>query len=272
MSEDIQLCADLGISCLSLDEKKLIDGTDEDVRAQLSAAGIKAGICGTRTLSLLPSPTMPGAQDPQQRIDDICRSIQRLAEFQPETVFVVTGPLGDYSEKTAREIVISSLRTATATARAAGVILSVEPMRMSHDKEWTFVHSLADMLRIIDEVDNDLKITYDVWHLWDSPDVLALTRANGEAIAGVQISDYREPTRHPQDRLLPGQGVINLSELFGTIEAAGYRGWYDLEVFSDLSLPDSIWKRSPQEWVEEGRRGFLSAWAERHNSGDAVRA
>jgi sugar phosphate isomerase/epimerase len=266
MDEDIQICKDLGIEMLSLDENKLLDGTDDEVREQLTQAGIKAGICGTRTLSILPSPLIHGPDDPQQRIDDICKGIERLAVFQPQSVFVVTGPVGDYSEKTAREIAIDGLRTAAATARSAGVIFSVEPMRMSHDKTWTFVHSLADMLRIIDEVDDNLKITFDVWHLWDSPDVLPLIRANGSAIAGVQISDYREPTRHMQDRLLPGQGVIDLPGLFGTLEESGYRGWYDLEVFSDLSLPDSIMKRPPREWIAEGRDGFLSAWSARHTS------
>jgi sugar phosphate isomerase/epimerase len=264
MSEDIQLCADLGIGCLGLDENKLGDDTDDAVRAQLAQAGVKAGICGTKTLSLLPSPMMAGPEDPQQRIDDVCQSIQRLAAFQPETVFIVTGPLGSYSKQAARDIVVDGLRSAAATARAAGVTFSVEPMRMSHDQDWTFVHSLGEMLGLIEEVDDGLKITYDVWHLWDSPDVLPLTRANGEAIAGVQISDYREPTRHLQDRLLPGQGVINLPQLFGTIEAAGYRGWYDLEVFSDPSLPDSIWNRPPREWVAEGRQGFLADWAARN--------
>ncbi len=136
-------------------------------------------------------------------------------------------------------------------------------MRTSHHDKLSFIHSLPEMLSLIDDVGDSLKITYDVWHLWDSEDVLPLTRKHGAAIVGVQISDYRQPTRVDEDRLLPGQGVIDLSRMFGTLEAGGYTGWYDLEVFSDLVLPDSIWKRPPYEWIEEGRQGFLSAWAGR---------
>jgi sugar phosphate isomerase/epimerase len=54
------------------------------------------------------------------------------------------------------------------------------------------------------------------------------------------------------DRVLPGQGEIDLYSIFEALEDGGFRGWYDLEVFSGLDLPDSIWKRPTREWVKDG--------------------
>lgn len=263
MAEDLRTCADLGIECMGLEELKMEAGGDKALREALGNAGVKAGICSPATLSLLPSPALPGSPDPERRLESLCKSILRFAPFCPETLFIVTGPLGTYDERTGRKLVVDGLREAVKTAEQCGVTLSIEPMRASHHDKMTFVHSLPDTLSLIDDVGGALKITYDVWHLWDSEDVLPLTRKYGSHIAGVQISDYREPTRVDEDRLLPGQGVIDLPRLFGALEASGYDGWYDLEVFSDLNLPDSIWKRPPRDWIEEGRQGFLSAWASR---------
>jgi sugar phosphate isomerase/epimerase len=65
----------------------------------------------------------------------------------------------------------------------------------------------------------------------------------------------------------PGDGVIDLPALFGALEAGGYDGWYDLEIFSDNGTfgddyEDSIWKQDPVEVVRRGREGFERAWSQ----------
>jgi len=273
MEDDLEICRDLNIKGLGIDENKMEPGGDELLMAKLASLGVRPSICTPAVLSLLPSPAIPGPAEPERRLGEICASIRRLAAIGADTVFVLTGPVGDYDKVTAREIVVDGLRMAAETARAAGVTFAVEPMseraladpaaepEMGIVREWSFIGSFNAMLTLMEEVGDDLKIIYDVWHLWDSPDVLQLTQKYAQSVAGVQINDYRQPTRLQLDRLLPGQGVIPLPELFGALERGGYRGWYDLEVFSDLSLPDSIWARPAREWIEEGRRAFLTAWS-----------
>jgi 2-keto-myo-inositol isomerase len=50
------------------------------------------------------------------------------------------------------------------------------------------------------------------------------------------------------DRLLPSRGVIRLTELVGTLRAAGYRGPWSLETFN----PD-YWAAPPEEIAAQGR-------------------
>jgi sugar phosphate isomerase/epimerase len=263
-AEDLSLCIDLRISGLSIDQRKL-DGLDyKSVRDELSRHGITAAICAPKTLSVLPGPFIPGTdEDPHRRIQDICESMTTLAALEPATVFIATGPAGGLSPSEARRVVVDGVREAARAAAAAGVLFSIEPMRLAHRETWTIISGFDEAFRLIEETGEDIKLVYDIWHFWDWPDVVPLTKKYGTNIVGVQINDYRDPTRVPADRVLPGAGIADLAALFGALDQSGYDGWYDLEIFSDFALPDSIWSREPRDWVEEGRRGFLEAWVQR---------
>ena len=57
----------------------------------------------------------------------------------------------------------------------------------------------------------------------------------------VQISDWRRP-RANADRRSLGDGVIPSAEIFAAVRRTGYAGPYVLEIFSEESLPDSLWR------------------------------
>ena len=47
------------------------------------------------------------------------------------------------------------------------------------------------------------------------------------------------------------------SAIIGTLEAGGYDGWYDMEIFSGEHYPDSLMKLDAAEMVRRGREGFI---------------
>ena len=261
--DDLQLCADLGILGCGLEEAKLIETDESSMRTKMHQLGISATLCCPKTTSILPSIHVKGASDPERRVEELCDGIRRLAKFDPVTVFMITGAQGDYDDATAWQIVVEGMREALRVAREENVTLSVEAMRAEYRPEWCFINSMADCLRLIEAVGDDLKITYDTYHLWDSKDVLPLTRTYASLVAGVQVADFRQPMRGFQDRKLPGDGVADLSKIWLALEQGGFAGWYDLEVFSSLEFPDSIWKRPAKDWVAEGEAKFLQTWNER---------
>jgi 2-keto-myo-inositol isomerase len=72
-----------------------------------------------------------------------------------------------------------------------------------------------------------------------------------DRLAMVHLNDA--PAKAPReiedaDRLLPGRGVIRLTELVGMLRAVGYRGPWSLETFN----PD-YWAAPPEEIAMEGR-------------------
>jgi sugar phosphate isomerase/epimerase len=86
---------------------------------------------------------------------------------------------------------------------------------------------------------------------------------------GVHVNDRRALTRSWKDRVLPGDGVIDLPAILGALEAGGYDSWFDLEIFSDNGAfgddyPDSLWKLPPVEVVRRGHAGFRRAWEARY--------
>jgi sugar phosphate isomerase/epimerase len=80
-----------------------------------------------------------------------------------------------------------------------------------------------------------------------------------DRLAMVHLNDA--PPKPPRDiedadRLLPGHGVIRLTELVGTLRAAGYGGPWSLETFN----PD-YWALPPTEIAMEGRAAIARVLA-----------
>lgn len=265
--QDVALCRELGIG-LSVEADKLGDPADDDrLIALMRDNGVEAAVCVAQPMTILPTPLVPGPDSPRERLDLICDTIRRLARFEPHTVFVITGPQGDYDPAEARRIVVEGLREAQAVAEEAGVPLSIEPMREENRDTWNLLCSMEETVEMIEEVGGRLDIVYDFWHMWSTPDVLPMTERYGSLISGVHVCDHRQPTRSPMDRVLPGDGTIDIPAFVRALEAGGFRGWWDLEIFSDdgragNDFADSIWKRDPRDWVREGKEKFERLWRE----------
>jgi sugar phosphate isomerase/epimerase len=93
-------------------------------------------------------------------------------------------------------------------------------------------------------------------------------------IAGVHVSDWREPTRGWADRVLPGDGAADLPAVLGVLDDVGWEGFYDLEIFSDngtfgSAYPDSLWDLDAAELGRRGRDAFTHIWSKRRVPAEA---
>jgi sugar phosphate isomerase/epimerase len=261
--EDLAAFAAGGAEGIGLAEAKLPADDAEALRG-LRDSGLKATICLPATLSILPIGMTPEPAEPEARVESLSASIRRLAAYDPELVLVLTGIPGARAEAEARAIVVESLRRLGETARAAGVRIAVEPIHRSAAAEFSLVSDLPGVEALLGEVgDESIGIVFDTWHLWDTPDVLAHARRLAHRFPAVHVNDWRDPTRHWDDRALPGEGVMDLPAMLGALEAGGFDGWYDMEIFSGEQYPDSLLKLPPEELTRRGREGFLRAWEAR---------
>jgi sugar phosphate isomerase/epimerase len=267
---EIPLLRELGVEGMGVCEAKLPDGRDEEWAARLRDSGLAAVVCLPATLSVLPLPKFPGSEDPARRVEEICSGIRRLAAFDPVTVICLTGPVGEREPAEAREIVVAGLQRIAHEARDAGVTVALEPIHESIRSDWTMVASIREAVDLLDDVgEPDLRVLFDVWHLWDTPDVLGDIRRQAARLApAVHVSDWRAETRGWNDRALPGDGLAPLPELLGALADAGLDDWFDLEIFSDDGAfeddyLDSLWKLPPVQLVGRARAGFLEAWGAR---------
>jgi len=268
-AEDVRLYSAGGLDGIGIWELKLGPGPDDDALEQLAASGLGAASAVPEIPSILPLPHLPGPDDPGERVDAICASVHRLAAFRPTAIVCLTGPAGDRDPDEAHAVVVDGLRTIGAEAERAGVRMALEPFQREGIEEWSLPNTITDAVELIDEVGSPaFGIQFDVWHLWNTPNLLEEIEQHIHRFAAVHVNDWREPTRGWADRALPGDGVADVAAILGALDAAGWGGYYDLEIFSDngafgTAYPDSLWDLDPAELVRRGRQSFVRCWQER---------
>jgi len=234
----------------------------DDSLERFQASGLGAATAVPQIPSIHPLPLLPGPDNPRERIDAILRSLHRLAPYAPAGVVCLTGP-GD------RATVVNGLREVGAEAARLELRIAIEPFQREGIENWSVVNTLGDAVELIDEVGSDaIGIQFDTWHLWNTIDLLDEIAQHADRFVGVHVSDRREPTRGWADRVLPGDGVIDLPAILGALDRAGWDGFYDLEIFSDngafgTAYDDSLWDVQPTELARRARERFIACWNKR---------
>ena len=236
-ADDVEAYRAAGADGIGIWEMKLADDSLERFRA----SGLQAATAIPAVPSILPLPLMEGPADPAERVEAIRACIRRLAPFEPPCVLFLTGPGDD------RATILEGLRAIAAEGRACGIPVALEPVQREFAHFWTVVSSLAEAAALIEEAGADVGLMYDAWHLWREP--LEEIERHRDQIRGVHIADWREPTRNTNDRVLPGDGVVEFRPIF---EALRWEGLFDLEIFSDSELPGSLWREDPRELATRG--------------------
>ena len=259
--EELAAYREAGADGIGLLEFKLPEG---DVLGKLRASGLVATNCLPAAGSILPSPLIPGPEEPAARMASICESLHRLAELEPTSVFFLTGPGPER-----RDEVVAGVRRIAEEADRAGVRAVLEPIHPSQADVLSFISSLDEAVALLDKAEADLVgLLFDTWQLWDSPGLGEQIRRHAGRIGGVHVGDRREPTRGHFDRALPGDGVIPLGSVIRMLDEAGYDGYYDVEIFSDNGIfgdhhPDSLWDLEPREAARRAVDSFMRVWEER---------
>jgi sugar phosphate isomerase/epimerase len=256
--EDVALLSAAGLRGIHVGEKKIPSGETGRLLSMAQEAGLRITGVISETLSILPAHSEFGGRDkPAERIDDLCAGVERLGPYGPDSFLVVTGAPGPLPAGEARRIVIDGLSRICASAAGYGVNVVVEPMRQDFPVKTSIIETLPQALELIAEVDADnLKVCFDFWHLWDTPDILRLAEQYATAVGSVHLCDRPAHVRGSKDRMLPGDGVLDLAGLVGALHRGGYRGWYHLFVASDERFEDSPWRLAPEDFISRGVRGF----------------
>ena len=95
-------------------------------------------------------------------------------------------------------------------------------------------------------------VLVDTFHFWAGRSKMADFDELGNApIALVHLNDVADAPRETltdAQRVLPGDGVMPLTDIVARIEAAGYDGYYSLELFNE-----DLWSQEP---LEAARRAY----------------
>ena len=172
-------------------------------------------------------------------IDDNKRAVDEAVSIGAECLVMVVGglPEGSRDIAGARQLVIEGLGRTLDYARTVEMPIAIEPLHPMYAADRACVNTVAQALDICDTLGAGIGVAVDVYHVWWDPDLLPqLRRAGKERLLAFHICDWLVPTRDLlTDRGMMGDGVIDLRGLRAAIEAEGFAGLNEVEIFSELN-------------------------------------
>jgi sugar phosphate isomerase/epimerase len=246
LREMIQGCARHGIRGISPWRDKLAQLGAKEAAKLIRDHGLSVtGLCRG---GMFPTADRKGRQ---AALDDNLRAVEDAATLGARCLVLVAGglPAGSKDLAGAREMVRDGIGELLDRARAAGVPLAIEPLHPMYCADRACVNTLAHALDLCDQLDSGkggaLGVAVDVYHLWWDPQLKAgIERAGDKRLLAFHICDWLVPTTELLlDRGMMGDGVIDLPLIRSWMEAAGYRGFHEVEIFSARNW----WKREPDD-------------------------
>jgi len=235
-------------------------------RDQIEATGLKeaAAIIGSNNMrvtglcrgGMFPAPDKAGLA---AAIEDNKRAIDEAVAINAECLVLVVGglPRGSRNLPAAREMVADGIAAILAYARETHMPLAIEPLHPMYAADRACINTLEQTLDICELLGDGIGVAIDVYHVWWDPKLYAqIARAGaGRRILAHHICDWLVPTRDLLlDRGMMGDGVIDLKSIRAAIEAAGYQGPQEVEIFSS----ENWWKRPGEEVLGTCVERFLS--------------
>jgi sugar phosphate isomerase/epimerase len=178
--------------------------------------------------------------------DDNRRAIEEAHELGAQCLVLVVGGLvpGSKDLFLSRQAVKDGIAAILPEARKAGVPLAIEPLHPMQAAERACINTLEQALDICDSLGDGIGVVVDVYHVWWDPKLQSQIARAGKRILAHHICDWLVPTRDLlNDRGMMGDGVIDLPLIRSWVESAGYAGFQEVEIFSELDW----WRRDPDE-------------------------
>jgi sugar phosphate isomerase/epimerase len=194
----------------------------------------------------------------QSVLDDNYRAVDEAATIGADCLVMVVGglPEGSRDIKSARQIVRDGLAKTLDYARPAGVPVAIEPLHPMYAGDRAVVNTMAQALDLCDELGDGIGVAMDVYHVWWDPDLSAqIRRAGKKRMLAFHICDWLVPTRDIlTDRGMMGDGVIDIAGIRAEVEAIGFDGLSEVEIFS----AEHWWQADPDTvlttMIERGKR------------------
>jgi sugar phosphate isomerase/epimerase len=187
-------------------------------------------------------------------IDDNLRALDEAYALGAQCLVLVVGglPAGSKDIAGARDQVRDGIGSILPQARDAGIPLAIEPLHPMYAADRACVNTLSQALDLCDALDprneGGLGVAVDVYHIWWDPQLeRQIERAGKSRLLAFHICDWLVRTRDLlNDRGMMGDGVIDLPRIRTRMHHAGYTGFHEVEIFSELDW----WRRDPDEVLQ----------------------
>ena len=241
LKDGVEACLKHGITAIAPWRDHIqATGLDEAARIIRSNSLKVTGYCRG---GLFPAADAAGRQ---AAIDDNKKMIDEAATIGADCLVLIGGglPKGSRDIKAARKMFADGMAAVLPHAIAAKVPLAIEPLHPIYAADRGCISLLSEALDLCDALGDGVGVAVDVYNLWWDPNLAAQIKRAGARILAHHICDWLVPTKDLLlDRGMMGDGVIDLPAIRRMVEAAGFHGHQEAEIFS----AENWWKRPGDE-------------------------
>ncbi len=244
--ECIRKYAAAGVSGITYWRYNLDGRSAADIGRQTREAGMNI-------VSLCRGGFFPGttAEARQKAIDDNRRCIEEARELEAPLIVLVCGAVPGQPLSESRKQIADGIAAVLPDAEAAGVKLAIEPLHPMYADDRSAVNTMRQANDICDALGSpaSVGIAADVYHIWWDPELEAQIQltAQKDRLLAFHICDWKTPTADLlNDRGLMGEGCIPIRQISDWVDAAGFKGYREVEIFSNL-----YWAMNQDEWLKK---------------------
>lgn len=172
-----------------------------------------------------------------EAIEENRRAIREAAELGAPLVVLVCGAVPGQPLADSRKQIADGIAAVLPLAEELNIRLGIEPLHPMYADDRSAINTMASANSVCDELDHPLVgLAVDAYHVWWDPDLASQISLTGEKnrLFAFHICDWLTPTTDLlNDRGLMGEGCIDLKGMRALVEAAGFTGCHEVEIFSN---------------------------------------
>ncbi len=173
----------------------------------------------------------------KEAIADNLKAIEEASELEAPLIVLVCGADPSQSLEDSRKQIQEGIETVLPQATAAGIKLAIEPLHPMYADTRSAINTLAQANDMAVKINSSyVGVAVDVYHLWWDPYLKKEIKRCGENdhLFAFHICDWSIPTTDMLlDRGLMGDGCIPVNKIRSWVEATGFNGFYEVEIFSN---------------------------------------
>jgi sugar phosphate isomerase/epimerase len=192
----------------------------------------------------------------QQAIDENRRAIAEAHSLGAPLIVLVCGAVAGQPLAESRKQIVDGIAALMPDCAAAGIRLAIEPLHPMYADNRSAVNTLRQANDMVESLNSPhVGVAADVYHLWWDPELEAEIARSGRlgALFAFHVCDWRTPTLDLlNDRGLMGEGCIPLRTIRAWVEAAGFQGFNEVEVFSTR-----LWATNQSDYLADIVAAYL---------------
>jgi sugar phosphate isomerase/epimerase len=193
----------------------------------------------------------------REAIEDNLKALEEADQIGAPMLVLVCGADPDQTPAISREQILDGILELLPVAEKAGLKLAVEPLHPMYAAERSAIVTLGQANDLVEAIGSQVVgVAVDLFHLWWDPMLETEIMRCGSMgkLFAFHINDWKpDMTDLLNDRGIMGEGCIPVKQIRGWMDEAGYKGYHEVEIFSDR-----YWAMDQVEYLESIKTAYLN--------------